>query len=364
MKGKYLVGVLVAVLVIAAMLLPACAPKVTPPEEVITLKCSHAFSSKMNIIEQWMWWADEVTKRTDGRIQFEWYHGGALSKPGEEREHCRTGLADMVGTSATWHATEMALWEMNGALPFQPSDTLLAAKTKWQLYHEFPELQNEIEKANMKVMFLTPYGDYHIISRRPLKTLDDIKGLKVAILGKQQPKWIEPVGAIPSFISGPARYENLEKGVVDASLMGGIATTFGFGHQDMCKYMLLCGLGQYLSFSITMNLDTWNKISPKDQKVMDELSEKVMFEFAPKQLVEQDAKYRKEMEEEFGVTFYTLSEEDRITWAQSLPNLAKEWVDEAVDDTERELRKTIWARFFQLTEKGGYEWPMDWSKVD
>jgi TRAP-type C4-dicarboxylate transport system substrate-binding protein len=360
MKRTYTVGFLVAAFMIAVVFTPSWAAEKVAP---ITIKCSHAFSPKMNIMQLWMEWAEEVTKRSDGRIEFTWFHGGAISKPGEEQEHCRRGVVQMVGTSATWYSY-MPLWEMNGALPFQPKDTLLAVKTKWQLYQEFPELRNEVEKMNMKLMFIGPYGDYHIISRIPLNSLDDFQGLKVAILGRQQPKWFEGTGATTIFLPGPARYEALEKGAVDASLMGGLGSTMAFRHPEMCKYMLLCGLGQYCSFFYTMNQDTWNKISPKDQKMMEELSKTLMFEWAPKRIDGDEVKFRKIMEEKFGVNFHTLSYKDRTKWAQSLPNLAKAWVDEAENDSDRELRKRMWLRNLELVKKGGYEWPMDWSNVD
>ena len=127
--------------------------------------------------------------------------------------------------------------------------------------------------------------------------------------------------------------------------------------------MLLAGLGQYCSFFVTMNQDVWNKISPDDQKLMMDLSETVMFDWFPKKLAEEALDYRKKMEE-VGVTFYTLSNEDRISWARSLPNLAKDWINEAADASGKDLRKKIWSRYLEITAKGGYIWPMDWSKVD
>lgn len=361
MKEKHIIIVLAVLLGIIFMLLPVCEAKEV--KQKITLRCTHAFSPKMSTIGAWIWWANEVTKRTDGRIQFKWYHGGALSKPGEEQEHVRTGVADMAASSATWHA-HMKLWEMNGALPFQPSDMLLSVKAKWSLYHEFPALQRELEQMGQRLMFIIPYGDFHIISRYPLKRLDDLKGLKVAVLGRQQPKWVEPVGAIPIFMPGPARFQALEKGVIDASLMGGIGGAYGFRHHEVCKHMLLSELGQYCSFFTTINQKKWNKISPKDQKVMEELAEEFMFEYCPREITASDTLCAKKMQEEYGVHFEKLPEEDKIRWSHSLPNLAKEWVDEAANQQERDVRKKIWLRFLEITTEAGYKWPMDWSNVD
>jgi TRAP-type C4-dicarboxylate transport system substrate-binding protein len=258
----------------------------------------------------------------------------------------------------------MPLWEMNGALPFQPSVTLTAVKIKWQMYQEFPELREEVEHMNMKLMFIGPYGDYHIIARRPLRTLDDFKRLKIAILGRQQNKWFEGTGATPIFMPGPARFEGLEKGAVEASLMGGLGVTMLFRHPELCKHLLLARLGQYCSFFYAMNQDTWNKISPKDQKTIQALNSRWMFEEFPRRIDADEKKYRQIMEEDYGVQFYEMSEGDRIKWANSMPNLAKEWVDEAPDEAGKELRKRLWKRYLELTAEAGHEWPMDWSKVD
>ena len=358
---KKSIGIVLLAVFAMVLLVPGpalAADKVKP----ITIKCSHGFSPKMGGVGLWIKWAEQITEKTQGRIKFQFFHGGAMSKPGEEQEHCRRGVVEMVATSATWYDS-MPLWEMNGALPFQPDDTLLAVKTKMTLYQEFPELRAEVEHKNMKLMFISPYGDYHVISRKEVKNLDDLKGLKVAILGKQQPKWFEGTGAVPIFLPGPARYEALEKGVVDASLMGGLGTSFAFRHTELCKHMLLCGLGQYCSFFMTMNQDTWNKISPQDQKIIEEMNQTYMYKWAPAMIAEDNTKFKKLYTEKFGVTFHQLPDQDRTKWAQSLPNLAQGWIDEAKDAADREVRQRMWLRNLQLTQEGGYEWPMDWSKV-
>ena len=367
MKKEHVVSVLLAVFVTAAMLLAACIHEAAPPEEeevtqAMTLRCSDSLPPTINLNEMWEWWGEQVTERTDGRIQFEWYHAGALSKPGEEQEHCRTGFVDMVGTSGMWYDT-MQLRQLGAALPFQPSDLESQVRIMWQLYQEFPELPAELENKNMKVILIPPTDTWDIISRVPLKTLDDFKGLKMAILGKQQPKWFEPLGAIPSNLPGPARYEALERGVIDASVMAGMQMHCAFRWHEICKNMIITDLGHFPGWTNAINLDVWNKISPSDQKIMMEVAEELMFEYGPQKVADDGVKYRKLMEEA-GVTFYTLSQEDRLKWAQSLPNIAKEWVDEAADDAERELRKRLWLRNLELTKQAGYVWPMDWSNVD
>lgn len=359
MKRMYAGIVLIMLIVSWVVAQPVLgAEKVKP----ITLKCSHAFSVKMDPIDVWLQWADEVTKRSEGRIKFQWFHGGSMSKPGEEQEHCRKGVVQMVASSATWHPT-MPLWEMNGALPFQPSDTLLAVKTKWQLYQEFPELRKEIEDKNMRLMFIAPYGDFHIAARKTIEKLDDLAGLKIAILGQQQPKWFEGTGATTMFLPGPARYEALEKGVIDASLMGGLAGSFGFRYFEMCKHVLLPELGQYCSLFMAINQDTWNKIAPKDQKMIEELNQETMFKWFPERVSSSDSKVRKMSEKELGVSFYEMSDNDRKDWANSLPNLAQSWIDEAENSSDKELRKRMWLRNYELTTAGDYQWPMDWSNV-
>jgi len=331
-------------------------------ETPTTIRCAHAFSPKMPPIAIWMKWANEVTKRSNGRIKFQFFPGGSLAKPGEEQEACRKGMVQMVASSGSWYPT-MKLWEMNGALPFQPSDTLLTLKTKWQLYQGFPEIRNEIESKNQRLMFIAAYGDFHIVSRKPLKSLDDFKGIKVAVLGIQQPKWFKGIGAITIFFPGPARYEALEKGVIDASLMGGLSGSLGFGHFDICKNVLLCRLGQYPSFFMAMNQDTWNSLLPKDQKMIDELNRETMFEWFPEIIDRVEAKAKETCEKKLGVNFYQMSDKDRKNWANSLPNLAQGWIDEAADGSEREVRKRMWLRNLEITRAGGYEWPMDWSDV-
>lgn len=405
MKRKYLLTILVAVLVIAAMLLPACAeeeatpvptaaptatptatptlapgetpaptaaPTTTPtaaPVEPIKLRFSNYYPAMFSTPEMEAqglydpanWWMDEVEKATEGRVTFERFWAGALTKPGEELEQIEAGIIDVAEIASIFSPGRLVLWEIDGSLPFKPLDTKLVQDVKWQLMNEFPELRAEIENCNAVPIFTLAYGSYECIANRPLPDLAAYEGLKVAGIGRGMLRWFDPVGADVTFMPIPDRYNAIQSGVVDASCLS-VLTHYQYKYYEVAKHQGLPGFGAYASICVAVNKDKWNQISPGDQQIMLELGQRAMNEINPALCAAQEAYARQEMEKA-GVTFWELSEADRATWAQGLPNMAQEWIDEAKTDEEHELRVRMWKRYLELTVEAGYEWPMDWSDV-
>ena len=61
------------------------------------------------ISETAKWWADEVAKRSGGRIEWEFFWMGALTKAGEELEAVEIGLAQVGTVAAPYYAGKLPL---------------------------------------------------------------------------------------------------------------------------------------------------------------------------------------------------------------------------------------------------------------
>lgn len=359
MKRKHFVSILVTVLVMTAMSLACPVPTEEPPEvEPVILRFSFYYTAA--IVPDLVWWMDEIEKRTEGRVKFERHWGGALTKPGETPKQLKAGLIDVGALATLFNPGTFVLWEIDASLPFKPSDTRLVNEIKWTLFQEFPELRAELEhNTNGVLMYTSAFGSYEVIANRPLPDLQAYKGLRVAVIGRHMPRWFAPIDAIPVTMIIPDRYPALEMGVIDASSLP-IDLNATFKYYELAKHHALIGLGDYAAIAVTMNRNRWNQIPPGDQEIIREVSMQAMLEVKPR-LMKERTEAAMERMKEAGVTFWPLSNEDRIRWAQALPNLAQEWVDEARTDEERQVRIRMMERYFELTKEGGHEWPMEWT---
>ncbi len=96
--------------------------------------------------------------------------------------------------------------------------------------------------------------------RKEIKSLDDIKGLKMRIAGLGG-KVLEALGAVPQQIAGGDIYPALEKGTIDAAEWVGPYDDEKLGFNKVAPYYCFPGFwegGPTLSFIV--NLEAWNKL--------------------------------------------------------------------------------------------------------
>jgi len=312
-------------------------------------------------IDPTLWLLGEIERRTEGRVIFNQHWGGDLTKPGEEDDQIKSRLIDMTTIASIFSPGTMPLWEMDGALPFRPADDELVSRVKWQLFLEFPELRAEIEQLGGHVICVASYGSYQIIANRPLETVEDYDGLKVAVVGRFMPRWYSSVGGVPITMPIPDRYGALERGIIDASSLTP-AAHYKYGYFEHAKHHGMPDFGAYAAIATVITTDKWNEISPEDQAIIMKVGEERMWEYGPAYYKQANVEFTEKLEAE-GVTFYYYTDEQRSQWANTIPNFAQEWIDEAMDAADRDVRMRMWKRYLELTVELGYTWPMDWSDV-
>ena len=164
------------------------------------------------------WFAQEIEKRTSGKITFERYYGGALLKGGEHLEGIQHGVADFGVISPSYTPGKTPLAYSDYAFPFAPRKAKTAVILRRQIYNEFPWMEDELTGLNLKLIYFGTACDYGLLSRNPVRSLADLKGMKVVQLGGYFADWTRAGGINPlSGVSSSDRYERMRSGVVDGS---------------------------------------------------------------------------------------------------------------------------------------------------
>ena len=164
------------------MLVWGAAP--TPKAAVMKLKFTSPLTPPPFLIsETAKWWADEVARRSGGRIEWEFFWMGALTKAGEELEAVQVGLAQVGSIAAPYYAGKLPLNNWTFAVPFGPGDAKMILEATRRLYNEVPELKGELERYNQKILIPMVIDTYSLTSKRPIIKFEDFKGLKIASIG-------------------------------------------------------------------------------------------------------------------------------------------------------------------------------------
>jgi TRAP-type mannitol/chloroaromatic compound transport system substrate-binding protein len=115
-------------------------------------------------------------------------------------------------------------------------------------------------------------------SRKPVKTMADLKGLKLRTAGA----WIEmskDLGASPVTTPGGEIYPALERGVIDATEWGTLWENISPGFYKVAKYLIIPGVHQPTApFELCINKGVWDKLSGDDKKLIELTAKLVTFE--------------------------------------------------------------------------------------
>jgi TRAP-type C4-dicarboxylate transport system substrate-binding protein len=303
------------------------------------------------------YWGDLVTKNTHGRVKFNYLWGGSVTKAGEEIPAIQKGVVDAGFFTAPYYPGKMVLNSISFVVPFDTPDPRLMLKMYYRVVEEVPEFVAEIEQYNLKLIYPFVFGSYEMLSRKPVKTLADMKGLKAAVIGATFPKWFEAIGAVPISMPAPDRYTARQTGLIDASILP-LAPSDAFKWTDVAKNCTLIHLGCVVLGSTVMNADDFKNLSPEDQKVVLEAGKQTA-RWSADQTAEEDARIMEKWKRQ-GVAFYTLSASDMHAWAEQLKHVPYDWAKEW-DAKGHAATKTL-ESYLKAARDLGYKYPVDWVK--
>ena len=177
-----------------------------------------------------------VERASNGRLKISVYSGGQLVPPSESFDNLRRGTFQLLQSIGPYHAGKIPVANVAFQLPMGPRGIQDYEKIFWD-YGMFDLVNNAYRKLGVEYLDLTPYGGANVTSKKPLRTLEDFKGLKMRTVGPQAALWKE-IGAATTFISGGELYLALQTGVVDAYTWSNMSVD-NMKFYEVTKYMIM-----------------------------------------------------------------------------------------------------------------------------
>lgn len=240
-------------------------------EKPITLKLSSFLPETGTEGMLGKWWGTELEKRTNGRVKVQYFFAEALVKTMDSLPAVSSGIADVQFFAPGYFPTQMALSGVSDLL-FQTQSNWVSAKAYNEMAETFPPFQKMMKDNNIKLMSIWPASEVVMISRKPIKTLDDLKGKKIRALGLMN-KAMKMLGATPVAMPLPEVYEALERGTIDTVTGLPYHLVMAFKLQEAAKNLINPGLGCYASGGYFMNLNTWNKLPDDIKTIINKLNQ-------------------------------------------------------------------------------------------
>ncbi|MCA8927050.1 MAG: TRAP transporter substrate-binding protein DctP [Alphaproteobacteria bacterium] len=194
------------------------------------------------------------------RFQVKYFPGGALVGAMEVFDTASAGNVDATIEWAGYWAGRDSAFALLGAYPmlFTLGDYRI-----WYQDYGGRELFDEVYgKFNMKYLLLNVINmESGIRSSKPLKTLEDLKGLRIRMSGRPQGVILDKLGAVQVQLPGGEVYQALERGVIDAAEFSTPGVDWSLGFQEITTNWMVPGWHQPGSTGgIAINLDSWNAL--------------------------------------------------------------------------------------------------------
>jgi len=137
---------------------------------------------------------------------------------------------------------------------------------------EFYKKMSPKELDDVKVLYIHAHGPGLLSTKKPVRVLEDIKGMKIRSTGLSA-QIVKTLGGAAVAMPQGDTYEALQKGVVEGTFTP-IETLKGWRQAEVIKYTTQCtGVGYTTAMFVVMNPNKWNAL-PKDlQTIIEEVSE-------------------------------------------------------------------------------------------
>lgn len=222
--------------------------------------------------------AEKVKFLTDGRIETQVFTGGTLGKALEVTNTVKAGVAECghlwMGYDWGRDKTTVLFGGFAGSMDSERMLHWLYEAGGLDMWKQFRD--EKFGVVSLPCFIRTAEAFLH--SRKPVRTLEDLKGLKIRTAGA----WLEiakDLGAAPVTTPGGEVYPMLERGAIDATEWGTLYENISPGFHKVAKYVVIPGVHQPCApFEIVFNKAAWAKLSDRDKKLVETAAKLVTFE--------------------------------------------------------------------------------------
>ena len=297
-------------------------------QQAVTLKFHTFMAPTSNVwLNMHKAWMDKVEKDSKGRIKFEGYPAMQLGgTPVQLYDQARDGVVDIVWTLPGNTAGRFPRVEVF-ELPFIMTNAEATSRAYW----EYVQTMAPDEFKETQVIALQVHGPGVIhTADKPVKTVNDMRGLKMRAPTRQVTKLIAALGAVPVGMPLPQIPDALSKGTINGCVIPWEVVP-SVKVNELTKYHAEfdpAGGSLYTTtFVMAMNKAKYNSLPADLKKVIDANSGIGTSGWLGKVQQGGDVAGRKSASDR-GNTIYTVSAADAQEFRRRSRQIEVEWVED------------------------------------
>jgi len=221
-------GLLVSILILVSSILAACGSSgqsSSGSSESVTWLVNSGYPESNHIGQGIVSFSKKVNEATDGKVKFELRPDGQLGYEGSEMLK--------VVREGTVEASDVLLGSVAGDEPLYGLTTLPSlfqnmeeARILFDIARPYFEKTAE-EKWNQKLLYIAPWPLSGFWTKNEVKSLADLKGLKMRSFDEMSTLAVQAVGSTPAPLAFSEVYSGLSTGVIDSVLTSSVSAVDG-----------------------------------------------------------------------------------------------------------------------------------------
>ena len=220
-------------------------------------------------------WCNTIKEKTGGELEFKPFAAKEVVGDFELLDGVKNGVLEAMNSFTLYWAGKMP------SAAFMSSYLMgLRYPHEWDIFYYshggLQAIREVFAKQNLYYVNRIHHGPNIIHSKKPIRTIEDFKGLKLRVPGGMIAEGFAAIGARTTLLPGGEVFSALEKGTVDAADYTGPAVNWDLGFQQVTNYIWTGPAGlesiyqpvDLMDFCVGM--PHWNKLSPKMKEWLDD----------------------------------------------------------------------------------------------
>jgi TRAP-type mannitol/chloroaromatic compound transport system substrate-binding protein len=220
-------------------------------------------------------WANSVKEKTGGELEIKPYAAKEIVGDFELLDGVKNGVLEAMNSFTLYWAGKLP------ATAFLSSYLMgLRYPHEWDIFFYskggLQAARDIFAKQGLYYVNRIHHGPNIIHSKKPIRTIEDFKGLKLRVPGGMIAEGFAAIGARTTLLPGGEVFSALEKGTVDAADYTGPAVNWDLGFQQVTKFIWTGPAGLESIYQpvdlmdFVVRMDVWNKLSKKMQQWLDD----------------------------------------------------------------------------------------------
>ena len=216
-------------------------------------------------------WAPKVETMSGGSLKLELFPTKAVVPHRETIDAVGVGILDGDLNAVSYFSGRDPVFAIIGDLiagydnPDQVQMFCMNAGGKEILQKAYDKFTN----GKVHVIGCGPYAREALVSKTPIRGVDDFKGVKIRSPEGLAAEVFKRVGASPVAIPFSEVYTSLDKGIVDAADASAYVNNTASGMHKIAHYPIYPGIHSQAVLQFIINKDVWNGLSEAERAILD-----------------------------------------------------------------------------------------------